>query len=121
MIDIEKERENYEKQRKFAGFTDKSLQRTKGEYVNDHVRTIWEGWLLCAGLKQAEIDSLKVQLEAIKSEKCVWRENEDGIWDTACGQDYVFDGYAVQKPSDCGQYCSNCGKKIEDVSFEEIE
>ncbi|MFC3902523.1 hypothetical protein SAMN05421749_103279 [Acinetobacter marinus] len=56
-----------------------------------------------------------------ESEKCVWRETEDGIWGTECGRDYVFDSYAAQKPSDSGQYCSNCGKKIEDVPFEDIE
>lgn len=56
-----------------------------------------------------------------ESETCKWRENEDGIWNTECGQDYVFDGYASQKPSDCGQYCSNCGKRIKDVCFEESE
>lgn len=68
MIDIERERENYETHRKTAGFTDKALQRTEGEYVNDHVRTVWAGWLLCAGLKQAEIDDLKVQLEQAQAD-----------------------------------------------------
>ena len=107
------------------------------------IRKLWLTWVKCAESNQAEIDDLKAQINALEesrmnwreyaikiesgeyelvkkaeAEKCVWRENEDGIWDTACGQDYVFDGYATQKPSDCGQYCSNCGKKIEDVSFE---
>ena len=120
MIDIEKERENYETLCKKMGLV-RALQKTDGEYVNDHAQTAWGGWLLCVGVKQVEIDSLKVQLEAIKSEKCVWRENEDGVWNTACGQDYIFDSYVAQKPSDSGQYCSNCGKKIEEVSFVESE
>lgn len=78
-------------------------------------------------ISYSDIDEEKVyalvvnSTQKTKPQKCVWRENEDGIWDTACGQDYVFDGYAVQKPSDCGQYCSNCGRKIEDVSFGESE
>lgn len=56
-----------------------------------------------------------------ESETCKWRENEDGIWDTECGRDYWFDPYIFLKPSDSGQYCSNCGNKIKELSFEESE
>lgn len=64
--------------------------------------------------------AMNIAMKAV-SEKCVWHENEDGMWNTACGQDYILDMYAAQKPSDSGEYCSNCGKKIEEVSFEESE
>lgn len=57
-------------------------------------------------------------VQKAEAEKCVWRENEDGIWDTECGRDYWFDPYIFLKPSDSGQYCSNCSKKIEEVSLE---
>lgn len=56
-------------------------------------------------------------IKQVISENCVWRENEDGIWDTGCGKDFVFDLYAGQKPSDNGKYCSNCGKEVGYISF----
>jgi len=73
MIDIEKERENYETLCKKMGLV-RALQKTDGEYVNDHAQTAWGGWLLCVGLKQAEIDDLKAQLNALEESRMNWRE-----------------------------------------------
>lgn len=43
-------------------------------------------------------------------ESCTWTENDDGYWDTACGNSWVFDtGGPAQ--NHC-TYCHGCGRPI---------
>ena len=165
MIDIEKEREAFEAWHYEQYLLENpSLDIANAKHIYDYshknafVRLLMEAQFIVwqsakaqavsemQQSKQAEIDDLKAQINALEesrmtwreyamkiesgeyelvkkaeAEKCVWRENALGIWDTACDQDYVSYGFVGKKPSDIYQYCSNCGKKIEEVSFEEIE
>ena len=70
------------------------------------------------------LDKLK-HLEAENDKTCEWKEDEDGIYATSCGQDYCYE-LPLQ---DCPDviYCQHCGKKIvaipykSDVVWEEPE
>ena len=119
MIDIEKEREAYEEHCKSIGLG-QALEKKGGEFADSTMQTAWNGWLSCAESKQAEIDDLKAQLEAIKSEKCVWRENEFlGTFHAGCDNLFELmntDSLAQNKI----YYCPFCGKKI-DEDFGESE
>ena len=55
-----------------------------------------------------------------EAEKCVWRENEDGVFETAC--DFAFELNNLDYLSEnFVKHCCYCGKRIEEVSFEESE
>lgn len=44
------------------------------------------------------------------STRCDWREDEDGNWDTACGECFVFENGS---PHDNKQlFCGFCGGKL---------
>lgn len=43
---------------------------------------------------------------------CVWQEDKDGVWTTACGDSFFF---ADTIPSDNGmKYCCYCGEWIDE-------
>jgi hypothetical protein len=47
--------------------------------------------------------------------ECTWKENEDGIWWSACGNAHEF---AHGGPSENGgKYCLYCGKLLEEVPY----
>lgn len=50
-------------------------------------------------------------------DECTWTEDEDGNWDTACGDKFVFiDG----PPSANGcKFCCYCGKPLNEVRYVE--
>ncbi len=46
---------------------------------------------------------------------CRWSEDEDGNWDTACGECFVFE---VGGPTENrAKWCPYCGRRIEPVGF----
>lgn len=53
-------------------------------------------------------------VEAVRllSEPCVWREDEDGVWWTACGQGFCFDGTPTEHNH---PFCGYCGAAIREV------
>ena len=49
------------------------------------------------------------------AETCIWTENVDGCWETACGRSYMIDGTA---PSEYGvRFCCYCGKPLEERPY----
>ena len=49
---------------------------------------------------------------------CEWAEDEDGVWDTGCGNAFVLDPYGT--PAEHGMtYCPYCGREISTVLFGE--
>ena len=48
---------------------------------------------------------------------CEWTEDEDGIWETDCGNMHVF---LDSGPDENGYiYCPYCGKKVGEKKYEE--
>lgn len=43
------------------------------------------------------------------SERCVWREDENGDWYTDCGEQHEF---LIGRPFDNLYYCPYCGRDI---------
>lgn len=49
-------------------------------------------------------------------QQCDWKEDEDGIWATACGQFLVFD---YGSPKEHGyKFCHRCGKPIQFTNYQ---
>lgn len=48
--------------------------------------------------------------------RCVWREDENGNWETGCGETFCFDDGGV-RPNKY-YFCPNCGKPIDEVKYE---
>lgn len=47
--------------------------------------------------------------------QCVWREDEDGNWDTRCGEKFIL---MEGTPKDNRMnYCPYCGGELSEVSF----
>jgi hypothetical protein len=48
---------------------------------------------------------------------CRWSEDEDGNWDTACGECFVFEtGGPTENRA---RWCHYCGRRIDPVNFEQ--
>lgn len=53
----------------------------------------------------------------VEPEPCVWREDEDGIWETSCGASWVFtDGSPSENNT---KFCHNCGHPVQPVAYVE--
>lgn len=66
---------------------------------------------------QAAQELWKEAAERESPDTCAWREDEDGTWETDCGQAFVFvdDG-----PVENGmKYCCYCGKQIDALPYVE--
>jgi hypothetical protein len=52
-------------------------------------------------------------------ESCIWTENEDGYWDTDCGETFVV----IDATPEANRmlYCCYCGKPLVQKTFEENE
>lgn len=49
--------------------------------------------------------------------KCIWTQDEDGIWDTSCGGKFEV---SFDTPRENGMnYCCYCGKSLTQKEFEE--
>lgn len=48
--------------------------------------------------------------------RCVWREDENGNWETGCGETFCFDDGGVRPNKH--YFCPNCGKPIDEVKYE---
>ena len=49
----------------------------------------------------------------IKTDACKWAEDEDGIWQTDCGNSFVLNNDTPAKNS--MQFCCYCGCKLKQV------
>ena len=48
-------------------------------------------------------------------EQCVWKEDEDGVWDTECGNSFeLVEGVPIQ---DEMNFCPYCGKALREETF----
>ena len=57
-----------------------------------------------------------VENEGREMSKCVWTEDEEGYWDTACGEKHEF---IIGSPSENNYvFCPYCGDNIEEVKYE---
>jgi len=56
------------------------------------------------------IVDLKARIDALEKRSCQWTEDDDGVWDTECGNAFVFtDG----GPSDNNLlFCPYCGAAL---------
>ncbi len=49
---------------------------------------------------------------------CQWKEDSDGVLDTACGNAFQFDeGFEVQRY----RFCPKCGRLIEFIAYQKEE
>lgn len=55
-----------------------------------------------------------------EAEKCVWRRNTSEYWGSGCEHAHKMSNRFSLSANDF-KYCLFCGKKIEEVSFEESE
>lgn len=49
--------------------------------------------------------------------ECVWKEDEDGNWHTACGHEFVF---TTDPPHDWVRFCCYCGKPFKAQAFDAL-
>jgi hypothetical protein len=57
-------------------------------------------------------------IEAARAERCVWREDDESIWSTACGREWCTQENI--SPSELGAtHCQFCGRPVEAVPFTE--
>jgi len=66
--------------------------------------------------------ALKIELNALKEASaatCLWTEDSDGNWDTACGHSCVFDDGGPEW-NEC-YFCQGCGKKLVAKKYEPEE
>ena len=56
-------------------------------------------------------EKAKAALDSTSPQTCAWREDEDGVWETACGEAFSFDydGPVENKT----RYCQYCGKPVD--------
>ena len=47
--------------------------------------------------------------------RCLWREDENGNWETGCGETFCFDDGGV-RPNKY-YFCPACGKPIDEVQY----
>ena len=53
----------------------------------------------------------------MSNEACSWKEDEDGIYTTDCGEAYILiDGTPTENHF---KYCSYCGRRCLDVPYKE--
>ena len=50
------------------------------------------------------------------SPRCEWREDNDGNWDTKCGECFCFE-HSPPYEMRCYKFCPSCGKKIVFVKY----
>jgi hypothetical protein len=86
------------------------------EYLDDveHCRA----WLASSwpGVRNKR-DKLAIAHATRMTEPCEWKEDEDGIWWTACGNAYE---YINGGPAENGQkFCGYCGKPLKEVEYKE--
>ena len=63
----------------------------------------------------ADIQKRLAAVHADIGEMCEWRENEDGMWETACENTFVFE---EDGPEENGQkFCCYCGKPLKAFPF----
>jgi hypothetical protein len=52
-------------------------------------------------------------------DKCVWTEDEDGIWSTDCKNDFLFiDGGPDDNKM---KFCCFCGLPLQAAAYEEVD
>jgi len=53
----------------------------------------------------------------VMDEPCEWQEDEDGAWDTGCGETWQFDdGGPIENRI---RYCHRCGAPVRVLAFRE--
>ena len=58
------------------------------------------------------------QLRAAEAATCLWREDSDGVWDTACGASIVFEDGTPENNNSV--HCQVCGKTALFVHYVEM-
>lgn len=53
----------------------------------------------------------------MKDKPCVWTENEDGYWETKCGEEFILET-GTPKENEM-KFCCFCGKKLKQVVYKE--
>jgi len=68
---------------------------------------------------QEELAEAKEQIDVLLkvAGKCTWKEDDEGIWDTTCGEAFTFiEGTPGENDM---KYCCYCSKPLEEAKFEE--
>jgi len=66
-------------------------------------------------VKVAEAALRREALAAQVKPSCVWKQDEDGNWDTACGDKHIYiDGTPKENGA---KFCCYCGAKLKEVPF----
>ena len=82
-----------------------SIERNGDHYLYTSTQEYWRAWQACTGLtRPAAPDSIAT---------CEWREDADGIWETACGEAWqCTEGTPVENDM---KYCHSCGKHLKEM------
>lgn len=81
-------------------------------------RIVWAAQAVMSVGHPTDFAELDAALSAVTSASaCEWREDENGLWQTACGCAFEFidDGPTANKQSFCGY----CGKRLIEVAYVE--
>ena len=68
---------------------------------------------------KAEVERLEAELagETLPRESCHWTEDDDGNWETECGNAFCLEDGPPKENS--MRYCCYCGRKLEEVLYVE--
>lgn len=80
-----------------------------GEFVAMDASDIAEWSIACADALLAELERTTPQ------PACEWNEDEDGNWDTGCGNTFSFDEGGPEENK--SKFCCYCGKGVKAVKF----
>jgi hypothetical protein len=66
-----------------------------------------------------ERDEVLTERDAL-AKRCIWKEDEDGVWFGTCGIAWVFQDSGSVKDHGCN-FCPHCGHPIEAQEYKESE
>ncbi len=88
----------------------------KLQFLNAAKAAVWKWWAGKESWAKKRAEKAERELKRLAGDgECRWSQNEDGYYDTACGQAFVMESGT---PIDNGMhYCCYCGKRLVEVPY----